>query len=92
MMLFPSTLKGAVLKTGLQLFGRLAKVLHQLWHEVTGTLFLVLGIAAIPSTIREWRVSDTRLRAVFATIFIAMMLYFGTTSFMRAKRVGGGKS
>jgi glycerol uptake facilitator-like aquaporin len=82
-----SRLKAAAFKTGLQMFGRLAKVLHQLWHEVIGTFFLLLGVAAIPSTIREWRVSDTRLRAIFATIFIALMLYYGVTSFLRAKRV-----
>ena len=90
--MIPPRVQGAILKTGLQLFGRLAKLLHQLWHEVTGTLFLVLGLAAIPSTIRVWRVADMRSRAVVATLFIVMMFYFGMTSFLHAKRVSRRKS
>jgi hypothetical protein len=91
-MTIPPRLTGAIVKTGFQLFGRFAKVFHQVWHEVTGTLFLVLGIALIPSTIRVWRMSDMRPRAVVATLFILMMLYFGATSFLHAKRVSRRKS
>ncbi len=80
-------LQRAALKTGMQLFSRLLTVLHQLWHEVTGSLFIILGLAAIPSTIKEWRVAESHTRAVFGTIFIILMLYFGVTSFMRAKKV-----
>jgi len=85
-------LHGAILKTGLQLFGRFAKVFHQVWHEVIGTLFVVLGLAAIPSTIRVWRTGDARMRAILATIFIALMFYYGVTSFLHARRVGRRKA
>jgi hypothetical protein len=90
-MMISPRVQGAILKSGLQFAGRLGKILHQLWHEVTGTLFLVLGLSLIPSTIRLWRMPDVRSRAVAATMFIVLMLYFGSTSFLRAKRVHKGK-
>ena len=80
-------LQKAAWKTGLQLFSRLLTLLHQLWHEVTGSLFLLLGLLAIPSTIKAWRTPDMHSRAVLATLFIILMLYFGVTSFLRARRV-----
>ena len=84
--------QGAIIKTGFQLFQRLAKLGRQLWHEVVGTLFLVIGLFMIPSTIRVWRMPDMRSRAIGATIFIIVLLYYGTTSFHRAKKVSRGKS
>ena len=84
-------LQKAAWKTGLQLFSRLLTLLHQLWHEVTGSLFIVLGVGAIPSTIKAWRAPDMRSRAVIATLFIILMLYFGVTSFIRARRVAKGQ-
>ncbi len=75
-----------VAQTGLRFLARLWVASRQLWHELTGTLFLALGAAAIPTVIREWR-GPSLGRALAATGFLAMMLYFGVTSFRRAHRI-----
>ena len=67
-------------------FSRLVHVLHQLWHEIVGTLFLALGAAAIPAVIREWR-GESKTRAALTIIFLVTMVYFGITSFVRARKV-----
>jgi hypothetical protein len=80
-------LTNIVARTGLRFLGRLAVVGRQLWLEVTGTLFLTLGVAALPSVLREWR-GESLSRALIASAFAALMIYFGVTSFLRARKVG----
>ena len=72
-------------RTGLRFAARLWLIGRQLWHEMTGTLFLVLGAWAIPTVIREWR-GGSRSRALMASGFLATMVYFGVTSFLRARK------
>jgi hypothetical protein len=81
-------LKHAGMKMGIQFAKNLGRVLHQLWHEITATLFLFFGLALMYGAFKAWRAPDLHTRAIFATIMSVMMIYFGITSFMRAKKVG----
>ena len=62
-----------------------------LWNEVIGFLFIVLGVWALPSAIRSWREfarGEAGIsKAVLPAIWIGVMLYFGITSFLRARRI-----
>ncbi len=73
-------------RAGWRFFSHLLHLLHQLWHEIVGTLFLALGAAAIPSVIREWR-GESKTRLALTIIFLLTMVYFGVTSFLRARKV-----
>lgn len=85
--MLPGNLTNILARTGLRFLGRLAVLGRQLWLEVTGTLFLTLGVAALPSVLREWR-GESLSRALIASAFAALMIYFGVTSFLRARKVG----
>ena len=67
------------------------KPLHALWNQMIGFLFLVLAALPIPSLIRTIRTyqpdAENMLRIVFLAIFAAIMLYFGITSFWRARKI-----
>ena len=76
----------ALARGGLRFAARLWVVGRQLWHELTGTLFLALGAATVPAVIREWR-GESLFKALLASGFLVMMLYFGITSFRRARKV-----
>ncbi len=82
----PPAAVNALANAGLRFLARLWVVSRQLWHELTGTLFLALGAAAIPTLIREWR-GRSLGRALAVAGFLALMLYFGVTSFRRARRI-----
>ena len=68
----------------------LTRVLHVLWLEVTGLLFLVLALVGASAAIREYR----RLSAgagsvgkmVLAGAFALLFAYFGVSSFWRSRR------
>jgi hypothetical protein len=67
-------------------FKRLYWVCRQLWHEITGTLFLVMSLAGLPALLRGWH-AQTYWRAALAGTFMLMMGYFGITAFVRARRI-----
>ncbi len=62
-----------------------------LWNEIIGFLFLVLAVMATPSVFRTYRELDKPQgglgRLVLGILFVAVMTYFGVTSFMRARRI-----
>ena len=65
-------------------------VLHRLWLEITGAVFLGLAIFAAPSAVREWRVyqqGGSVGRLASTILFMAMMVGFGVYSFLRARRI-----
>jgi tryptophan-rich sensory protein len=68
--------------------------LRVLWNEIIGFVFLVLAAWSVPSTWRAWREfnqkgdTDNLFRLVLAGIFAALMIWFGLTSFLRARRIG----
>ncbi len=80
-------LGGFVSRVGMDVLKRLLALAAQLWHELVGTLFLALAAGAIPSAIREWRgAAWNRIAMVFS--FMLLMIYFGVTSFLKARKVG----
>ncbi|MCW5976571.1 MAG: hypothetical protein KIT09_00765 [Bryobacteraceae bacterium] len=62
-----------------------------LWNEIIGFVFLALAVWAVPSTIRAAREfdgdADSFFRVVLAGLFAALMIGFGVTSFLRARRI-----
>lgn len=66
------------------------QVLHRLWLEVTGAIFLGLAAFAIPSALREWRAFQGGghwWKPLSAAVFIVMMVSFGVYSFLKARRL-----
>lgn len=68
----------------------LGRVLHQLWLEVTGSVFLFLALIGGLAASREYvRYEAGKIgpgRVVLAICFCATFAYFGLTSFWRVKR------
>ena len=67
-------------------------LLRQLFHEVTGLLFLILAVVGVIASVREWIVyghstAPDLLRPIVATGFALLMLWFGVTSLARARRI-----
>ena len=74
-------------RVGVDVLKRLLSLATQLWHELVGTVFLALGAAAVPSAIREWR-GPSLNRAMVVSGFLLLMIYFGVTSFLKARKAG----
>jgi hypothetical protein len=73
-------------RVGRSFFSRLIFLLRQLWHEVMGSLFLVLSLGGASATLREWR-KGTGIWILVSASFSLMMAYFGVTSFLSARRI-----
>ncbi|PYT11238.1 MAG: hypothetical protein DMG59_26995 [Acidobacteria bacterium] len=62
-----------------------------LWNEIIGFVFLVLAIWAIPSAIRTLRQFEgdpgSFFRVILSFSFAGLMVYFGITSFLRARKI-----
>ena len=61
------------------------RVLRKLWHEITGFLFICLAVVGGAEVWRKWETHETQKLAV-AAAFSAMFLYFGVSSFWRARK------
>ena len=83
--MFQQIISHVIGKAGLKLLGHLGRVLGQLWHEVIGFTFLALAVVAFPAVIKEWN-GDSKPRLVMACLFILTMIYFGITSFLKARK------
>ena len=74
-------------------FGR---VLHQLWLEVTGVVFLIMALSFAGATVKEYgkyHAGQTGLgRVVVAICFTVAFAWFGVSSFWRVKKKGSGRS
>jgi hypothetical protein len=77
----------AVLKAGRATGKHLGRVLHQLWLEVTGFVFLALALIGGSALVREvvkYRAGDTPLsRVLTAVCFTLLFGWFGVSSFWR---------
>lgn len=65
-------------------------LLRQLFHELSGLLFLVLAGIGVLASAREWMVyrqAGDLFRPLVATSFALLMLWFGVTSLLRARRI-----
>jgi len=78
---------GAVLKGVRTTATYFARVLHQLWLEVTGFVFLVLAAIGAFAFFREYARyqagQTTTARVVVAIVFTLTFVWFGVTSFWR---------
>jgi hypothetical protein len=63
------------------------KATRQTFHEVTGTLFLLLALSGAASAFRNWRRGPPMWPTWFAVVYALMMAAFGLTSFLAARRV-----
>jgi hypothetical protein len=84
-----------VKSTGKQLFKHVIpavlKPMRVLWNEVIGFVFLCLGVMMGFSTYRNFRDVDEHgspLPLIGGSLFALLMIYFGVTSFLRARRIG----
>lgn len=62
-----------------------------LWNEIIGFVFVVLAVATMPGLIRSVREIDAPQggigRVAIAGGFAAMLLFFGISSFLRARKI-----
>ena len=66
------------------------RILHRLWLEVTGFLFLALAVFGLASVLREWpkyQSGEPAWKIVAAGTFTVAMVGFGIYSFLKARRV-----
>ena len=72
-----------------------SRVMHVLWLEVTGFLFLVLAVLGGGATVREYHRylagTTTRGRIAVAAVFTLLFLYFGVHSFWLSRKKGKKK-
>jgi hypothetical protein len=70
---------------------KVIRPLRVLWNQLMGFVFLALAAGATPSAVRNVRQFqgdfESLMRVAFAFIFMAVMLYFGVTSLLRARRI-----
>ena len=80
----------AFYRGGSSFLGSVGHVIHALWLEVTGFLFLTLAVIGGGATVREYHryLAGTapRNRVVLGVLFTLLFLYFGLESFLRARR------
>ena len=62
-----------------------------LWNEIIGFIFIVLAVAMTPGLIRSIREIESPQggigRVAIAGGFAAMLLFFGISSFLRARKI-----
>jgi hypothetical protein len=83
---------GALWKAGRATASHFGRVLHQLWLEVTGFVFLILAVFGASAIFREYvkyRAGQTSSGHVGIAIgFTLMFGWFGVSSFWRVWRKG----
>jgi hypothetical protein len=81
---------GAVLSGIRATLGHFAAVARQLWHEITGLIFLVMAAAGLVQLVKEYVVYHAGgvgpNRVAVAAGFTLMFGWFGVSSFWRARR------
>lgn len=68
------------------------KPLRVLWNEMIGFVFIVLGVIFGFSAWRKFKEFDgnfaSLLMLMMAVLFVLLMLGYGVSSFLRARRIG----
>jgi hypothetical protein len=81
---------GAMMKAGRATAVHFGLVLHQLWLEVTGFVFLALSAVGAFALAHEWTkyraVRTNPNRVVLAICFTVMFAWFGFSSFWRVRK------
>ena len=67
-------------------FGRLWRVLKQLFHEMTGAVFAVLALAWLNAALRAWTRDVAHWLIALAASVAAVFIFFAITQFRRARR------
>ena len=79
----------AFYRAGNATLASIGHVIHALWLEVAGFLFLVLAVIGGGATVREYRRytagTTTWGRVAIAAAFALLFLYFGVNSFWRSR-------
>jgi hypothetical protein len=77
----------AAVRATVRSFGR---VLHQLWLEVTGVVFLIMALSFAGATVKEYGKYHARQvgpgRVSVTVCFALMFAWFGLSSFWRVRR------
>lgn len=72
----------------------IVKPLRVLWNEVIGFMFLVLGVIFGFSAWRKYKEFSgdfaSLLLLIMAGFFVVLMIGYGLSSFLRARRIGRG--
>ena len=80
---------GAVMGGVRATVGHFASVVHQLWLEMTGFIFLVFAAAGVLGVVREYNSfhagKGTTSHLALAAGFTAVFAWFGVSSFWRAR-------
>ncbi len=63
-----------------------ARPMRVLWNEIIGFIFFVIAVPIVFGAVRAYRNGETQ-RLIIAAGFAAMLLYFGITSFLRARKI-----
>ena len=83
----------AFYRAGRVTLGSVGRVLHVLWLEVTGLLFLTLALVGAGAAVREYhRYANGTTGAgkmLLAAAFALTFLYFGVSSFTRSRGKSG---
>ena len=79
----------AVLSGAKAALGHFGGVLHQLWHEITGFVFLAFAGVGLVALVREYSAyhahKGTSGHVAIAAGFSVMFAWFGISSFWRAR-------
>jgi hypothetical protein len=68
-------------------FRRIWRVCKQLFHEVIGAVFAVLGLAWLNAALRAWTRHTAHWLPVTAVALACLFLFFALTSFRRARKI-----
>ena len=85
-----SSLTSLFLRHAWQWLRDAVKILHRLWLEITGVMFLGMAAFAVPSILREWRTYQAGgqlWKPLSGILFLCMMAGFGVYSFLKARRL-----
>ncbi|MSO20550.1 MAG: hypothetical protein EXQ56_08810 [Acidobacteria bacterium] len=66
------------------------RILHRLWLEVTGFIFICFAVLGAFSLLKEWRAYQPGgglWKLVAAGVFTAAMALFGLYSFFKSRRI-----
>ncbi len=73
-----------------QILRNMGRILHRLWLEITGAVFLGMAAFGSLSAWKEWRsyqAGGELWKLVAALTFVIMMGAFGVHSFFRSRRL-----
>ena len=69
---------------------QVGRSLRQLWHETTGTLFVCMGLMALPAAWKEWhryQHGGSLWRVLAVALFMTLTFGYGIASFVKVRRM-----